>query len=133
MRTFGAGGDRSARRLLLTARARCSTAVRSADRTRPTPAARRRNPTLPSHRATEATVVVNVTSTPKPSLEIYGFAMLDIGHDFKQIDPNWSDTLRVDQAAVVRGPVRRGQQHVRRRASEPLRRQGFDADQPSAS
>jgi glutaminase A len=32
---------------------------------------------------------------PKPSLEIYGFAMLDIGHDFKQIDPNWFDTMRV--------------------------------------
>jgi hypothetical protein len=32
---------------------------------------------------------------PKPSLEIYGFAMLDIGHDFKQIHPNWSDTMRV--------------------------------------
>jgi glutaminase len=37
-----------------------------------------------------------VTSTPsKASFEIYGFAMLDLGHDFKQIDPNWSDTLRV--------------------------------------
>jgi DcaP outer membrane protein len=32
---------------------------------------------------------------PGPSLEIYGFAMLDIGHDFKQIDPDWSDTMRV--------------------------------------
>ena len=32
---------------------------------------------------------------PRPSLEIYGFAMLDIGHDFKQIDPAWSDTMRV--------------------------------------
>jgi hypothetical protein len=31
----------------------------------------------------------------KPSLEVYGFAMLDIGHDFKQIDPDWYDTLRV--------------------------------------
>ena len=31
----------------------------------------------------------------KPSFEIYGFAMLDIGHNFKQINPNWSDTLRV--------------------------------------
>ena len=31
----------------------------------------------------------------KPSFEIYGFAMLDIGHDFKQINPNWTDTLRV--------------------------------------
>ena len=36
-------------------------------------------------------------STPdtKPSFEVYGFAMLDIGHDFKQINPNWFDTLRV--------------------------------------
>ncbi len=32
---------------------------------------------------------------PKPSFEIYGFAMLDIGHDFKQINPNWFDTMRV--------------------------------------
>ncbi len=31
----------------------------------------------------------------KPSFEIYGFAMLDIGHNFTQINPNWSDTLRV--------------------------------------
>ncbi len=28
-------------------------------------------------------------------MEVYGFAMLDLGHDFKQINPNWSDTLRV--------------------------------------
>ena len=32
----------------------------------------------------------------KPSLRgIYGFAMLDIGHNFKQINPNWFDTMRV--------------------------------------
>ena len=31
----------------------------------------------------------------KPSFEIYGFAMLDIGHDFKQIHPDWFDTLRL--------------------------------------
>jgi len=31
----------------------------------------------------------------RPSFEIYGFAMLDIGHDFKQINPNWFDTMRV--------------------------------------
>ena len=30
-----------------------------------------------------------------PSFEVYGFAMLDIGHDFKQINPNWNDTMRV--------------------------------------
>src|SRR4026209_2766907 len=32
---------------------------------------------------------------PKPTFEIYGFAMLDIGHDFKQIHPDWYDTLRL--------------------------------------
>ena len=31
----------------------------------------------------------------KTTFEIYGFAMLDIGHDFKQIKPEWYDTLRV--------------------------------------
>src|SRR5215218_5207967 len=34
-------------------------------------------------------------ASDKPTFEIYGFAMLDIGHDFKQINPNWSDTMRV--------------------------------------
>ena len=34
-------------------------------------------------------------SSSKPSFEIYGFAMLDIGHDFKAINPNWFDTMRV--------------------------------------
>jgi hypothetical protein len=29
------------------------------------------------------------------SFEVYGFAMLDIGHNFKQINPNWFDTMRV--------------------------------------
>jgi len=37
----------------------------------------------------------------KPSMEIYGFAMLDIGHDFKQIDPNWYDTLRLTRLPKV--------------------------------
>jgi DcaP outer membrane protein len=31
----------------------------------------------------------------KPTFEIYGFAMLDIGHNFTQINPNWFDTMRV--------------------------------------
>jgi len=36
-------------------------------------------------------------STPaqsERSLDIYGFAMLDAGQDFKSIDPNWYDSLR---------------------------------------
>ena len=31
----------------------------------------------------------------KPSAEVYGFAMLDIGHNFKTINPSWFDTMRV--------------------------------------
>ena len=38
----------------------------------------------------------------KPTFEIYGFAMLDIGHDFKQIDPAWFDTLRVTKLPSVK-------------------------------
>ena len=32
---------------------------------------------------------------PKPRLDIYGFVMLDMGHNFKTINPNWSDTMRI--------------------------------------
>ena len=31
----------------------------------------------------------------KPTFEIYGFAQMDMGHDFKQVDPSWTDALRV--------------------------------------
>ena len=34
-------------------------------------------------------------STKKPSLEVYGFVMLDIGENFTSINPNWTDTMRV--------------------------------------
>jgi hypothetical protein len=34
-------------------------------------------------------------ASSSPSMEIYGFAMLDAGHDFTSINPNWSDTMRV--------------------------------------
>ena len=53
--------------------------------------------------------------------------MLDIGHDFKQINPNWSDTLRVTKLPSFDKRVRRGPQHVRRRAPEPPRRAVVDA------
>src|SRR4029453_15873011 len=45
--------------------------------------------------ATGAAPAAQAPADAKPSFEIYGFAMLDIGHDFKQIDPNWFDTMRV--------------------------------------
>jgi hypothetical protein len=35
------------------------------------------------------------------TFEIYGFAMLDIGEDFKQIHPNWYDTMRVTKLPKV--------------------------------
>ena len=31
---------------------------------------------------------------PKPWLEVYGFAQLDAGYDFKQTDPDWFDVVR---------------------------------------
>jgi len=34
---------------------------------------------------------------PKPTMTIYGFAMLDIGQNFTQIDPDWYDTMRVSK------------------------------------
>src|SRR6059058_3991214 len=33
----------------------------------------------------------------KRSLEVYGFAMTDMGYDFKQIDPKWFDALRINR------------------------------------
>ena len=43
----------------------------------------------------EPSSAAQAPSQSKPSFEVYGFAMLDIGHDFKQIHPNWTDTMRV--------------------------------------
>lgn len=39
---------------------------------------------------------------PKTTFEIYGFAMLDIGHNFTQIHPDWYDTLRVTKLPSVK-------------------------------
>src|SRR5262245_27454474 len=38
----------------------------------------------------------------KPTFEIYGFAMLDIGQNFTQINPNWYDTLRLTRLPSVK-------------------------------
>jgi len=43
------------------------------------------------------------TQDPKPSLEIYGFAMLDFGQNFNQINPNWFDTMRLTKLPKVEG------------------------------
>ena len=44
---------------------------------------------------TQASAQQPAAAEPKASMEIYGFAMLDVGQDFKQIDPDWFDTMRV--------------------------------------
>ena len=46
--------------------------------------------------APEPPAAVKTQASPAgPTFEIYGFAMMDAGHDFKQINPNWFDTMRV--------------------------------------
>ena len=43
---------------------------------------------------TQATNPDSQPKPPKPKLEIYGFAMMDAGYDFKQVDPDWFDVVR---------------------------------------
>jgi hypothetical protein len=48
-------------------------------------------------RAQEQSTASGSQSTPdnaKGHLDVYGFAMLDTGYDFKQMDPDWFDTER---------------------------------------
>ena len=51
--------------------------------------------------ATPAAAQATAPPDPKPSMEIYGFAMLDMGHDFKQIHPDFFDTMRVTRLPKV--------------------------------
>ena len=48
------------------------------------------------------TTTVQATTVKKPSFEVYGFAMLDIGQNFKQIHPDWYDTLRLTKLPSVK-------------------------------
>ena len=38
-----------------------------------------------------------------PSMDIYGFAMLDMGHNFRTIHPDWFDTMRVTRLPSFEG------------------------------
>ena len=66
---------------------------------------------------------------PKPSMEIYGFAMLDMGHDFKQIHPDWYDTLRVTKLPSFEDEFGKDNRTLYRRPAEPARSQDVDADE----
>ena len=50
----------------------------------------------------DANAAASQASTSKPSFEVYGFAMLDIGQNFKQIHPDWYDTMRVTKLPSVK-------------------------------
>ncbi len=51
----------------------------------------------------QVTTTTTLQATPaKPTFEIYGFAMLDIGQNFKQIHPDWFDTLRLTRLPSVK-------------------------------
>jgi hypothetical protein len=41
-----------------------------------------------------AMVFSQTDSTKQKSLEIYGFAMTDMGYNFNQIHPDWFDVVR---------------------------------------
>ncbi len=49
------------------------------------------------------TTTTQTASTAKPSMTIYGFAMLDMGQNFKTINPNWYDTMRVTKLPSFAG------------------------------
>jgi hypothetical protein len=50
-----------------------------------------------------SSAAAQASADTNPSFEIYGFAMLDIGHNFKTIDPNWFDTMRVTKLPSFAG------------------------------
>ncbi len=41
-----------------------------------------------------AVLAIPAFAQEKPKVELYGFAMLDMGYDFKQTDPDWFDVVR---------------------------------------
>jgi hypothetical protein len=51
--------------------------------------------------STAALAQAPAAEEPKPRLDIYGFVMLDIGQNFKTINPNWTDTMRVTRLPSV--------------------------------
>jgi hypothetical protein len=48
----------------------------------------------PADRAANNAEAQLLESTPQPSFETYGFVMLDMGHDFNRVHPDWFDVMR---------------------------------------
>jgi len=53
--------------------------------------------------ATASTAKAAEETSDKLSVEVYGFAMADAIYDFKRVDPNWEDTLRVTTVPTQSG------------------------------
>jgi len=51
-------------------------------------------PLTPVESTLDSTFAPEPAAELKPRMDIYGFAMLDMGYDFKQVDPDWFDVLR---------------------------------------
>jgi hypothetical protein len=51
--------------------------------------------------ASDGAKAAQAPEQPKSWMDIYGFAMLDIGQNFKTIDPDWYDTMRVTKLPSV--------------------------------
>jgi DcaP outer membrane protein len=62
--------------------------------------------TLPKWFLALALVLVSASyarAQDRSTMDIYGFIMLDMGHDFKTIDPDWFDTMRVTKLPSFEG------------------------------
>ena len=107
----------------------------------PLPAAPPPAPTEPPpHPTTPPSAAVDIPAPPEtlpgpepedpkgPWMMIYGFAMTDIGYDFGHIDPDWYDVMRPTKLPSFDERVRPGRPDVRRRAPDPLRREGGRPD-----
>ena len=66
---------------------------------------------------------------PKGSVSFYGFAMLDSGYDFAQVDPNWFDVVRPTQVAFFPQSICAEWQCLCRCAADPFRSEVIDAYQ----
>ena len=123
------GAPRAGARTFIAGGRCCSPRPRRSGRTRPprrrAPSRRRRRRPRrwPRHDQEPA-----AKAEAKPRLDIYGFAMLDMGYQTKQNDPNWFDVLRPTKLPSFPNEFGDGRPLLRRRAAEPPRREGLHPD-----
>jgi hypothetical protein len=57
-------------------------------------------------------------------MSVYGFAMLDMGYDFTQINPNWFDTMRVTKLPTFTDEHLTNQRRAKRKGSLSCHQRG---------